>query len=198
MSAQPVVAVGGVVPAAGASRRMKGLDKRLLPLRGSTVLEQTVGALLDGGVAPLVVVLEPSSPCLELPGLQAATLATNPAPERGMLSSIRVGLAALPASVVAAAVLPGDHAFVPAEAIRRLVERYRQQRPTLLAPSFAGRQGHPLFLSRELFEEAAACDDAVGLRQVVRRHRAELQLLDLPYEEAEQDLDTPEDLGRLD
>jgi molybdenum cofactor cytidylyltransferase len=175
-----------------------GRDKRRLPFRGCTVLEHVVDTLRRGDVDPIVVVLEPGSPCLSLPGLETSLLATNPAPERGMLSSIRVGLAALPPGVAAAAVLPGDHPLVPPEAVSRLVEHFIRLRPLLLVPRFAGRRGHPLLLARELFEEAAACDDEVGLRQLVGRREADLELLDLPYPDAELDLDTPEDLKRLD
>ena len=89
--------LAGLIPAAGASRRM-GRDKRRLTLDGRdrrTVLEITVGSLIDGGLDPVIVVLEPSSPCRELSGLRAARLVVNPRPDRGMLSSIVAGLDAL-------------------------------------------------------------------------------------------------------
>lgn len=174
-----------------------GQDKRRLPLRGATVLETTVSVLRDGGLGPLVVVLEPDSPCRGLPGLAGVVLVENPAPERGMLSSIRVGLAALPGEVDAVAVLPGDHPFVPRAAVVALRQHYTKLRPLLLAPRYGQRRGHPLLLGRALFAEAAACDDDVGLRQLVRRRQQDLALLDLEYEGADDDLDRPEHLDRL-
>jgi molybdenum cofactor cytidylyltransferase len=188
--------VAGLVPAAGASRRL-GRDKRRLPFRGRTVLEVTLDSLRLGGAAPLVVVLEPRSPCRGLPGLADATLVVNPRPERGMLSSIREGLAALPPQVEAAALLPGDHPFVPPEAVAALLRRFADRRPPLLAPLYGQRRGHPLLLARALFEEAAACDDEVGLRQLVWRRQAELDLLPLDLPGADDDLDRPQDLERL-
>lgn len=191
------VAVAGLVPAAGASRRM-GQDKRRLPFRGRTVLEVTVDSLRQGEVSPVVVVLEPDSPCRDLAGLADVVIAVNPRPERGMLSSIRAGLERLPASADAAAVLPGDHPFVPPSAVAELVRFFAARRPLLLAPRYRGRSGHPLLLARSLFDEAAACDDAVGLRQLVHRREADLVHLDLDLPAAaEQDLDRPEDLSRL-
>jgi CTP:molybdopterin cytidylyltransferase MocA len=174
-----------------------GRDKRRLPYRGRTVLEQTVASLWDGGVSPVVVVLEPDSPCSRLAGLVGTIQAINPDPDRGMLSSIRVGLASAPAEAQAAAVLPGDHPFVPAEAVASLVDHYSRHRPLLLVPRFGERRGHPLILDRSLFSEAAACDDAVGLRQLLRRREADLVTLELDFPRAEQDLDTPEDLALL-
>ena len=194
MNGPPLIA--GLVPAAGASRRM-GVDKRRLPYRGATVLETTVGALRAGGLWPLVVVLEPGSPCRELPALLDTVRVVNPAPERGMLSSIRVGLAALPAKVVAAAVLPGDHPFAPRQAVAALRDHFLEHRPLLLAPRYGDRRGHPLLLARELFAEAAGCDDEIGLRQLVWRHHQDLEVLELDHPGADDDLDHPGDLGRL-
>lgn len=188
--------IAGLIPAAGASRRM-GRDKRRIPYRGATVLETTVASLRDGGLAPLLVVLEPDSPCRALGGLADVQLVQNPAPRRGMLSSIRCGLAALGAEVDAVAVLPGDHPFVPAAAVRALARCFDRQRPLLLVPRYGQRRGHPLVLARELLDEAAACDDEVGLRQLVQRRRQDLVELKLPYQEADHDLDRPADLSRL-
>jgi CTP:molybdopterin cytidylyltransferase MocA len=174
-----------------------GRDKRRLPFRGATVLETTVGSLRQGGVSPVVVVLEPDSPCRSLPGLTEAILVVNPDPRRGMLSSIREGLRAVPPEACAAAVLPGDHPFVPPTAVAALLRFYEEHRPLLLAPCYAGRRGHPLILDRALFAEAAACDDAVGLRELLQRRAQEVLELPLDAPGAEDDLDRPEDLLRL-
>ena len=189
--------LAGLVPAAGASRRM-GRDKRRLPFRGQTVLEVTVDSLRRGGLRPLAVVLEAESPCGGLPGLQDVIRLTNPSPQRGMLSSIRVGLAELARrGVDGVAVLPGDHPFVPPTAVRRLHAAFSARRPLLLAPRFGGRRGHPLLIARALFDEALACDDDVGLRQLVHRRAADLLELALEDPAAEDDLDLPSDLRRL-
>ena len=169
-------------------------------MRGGTVLEVTVEALRRGGLSPLVVVLESDSPCRRLPGLADAWLLENPDPSRGMLSSIRIALEQLALhrpALDAAAIQPGDHPFAPAEAIAALVARYALDRPALLRPRYPDRAGHPLFVSAALWEAARACDDAIGLRQLVRERAAELVELDLPHEGADDDIDRPEDLARL-
>jgi molybdenum cofactor cytidylyltransferase len=174
-----------------------GRDKRRLHHRGATVLEVTVASLRTGGVDPVIVVLEPRSPCRGLPGLAGAHLVENPDPSRGMLSSIRCGLAAVPAAAAAVAVLPGDHPFVPPGGVAALLDTYRRRRPRLLVPVFEGRRGHPLILDRALFAAAADCDDRVGLRQLLERSAAEVAELPLDAPGAERDLDLPEDLELL-
>jgi CTP:molybdopterin cytidylyltransferase MocA len=103
----------------------------------------------------------------------------------------------VPAEADAVAVLPGDHPFVPVAAVAALRLHFHAHRPPLLVPLYEGRRGHPLILARALFDEAAACDDAVGLRQLLRRREADLVTLELGFPEAERDLDTPEDLSLL-
>jgi molybdenum cofactor cytidylyltransferase len=48
----------GLIPAAGKSRRM-GQPKLLLPLRGTTVLEQVLAAVRSAGVDEILVVVAP-------------------------------------------------------------------------------------------------------------------------------------------
>lgn len=53
--------IGGLILAAGLSSRM-GDFKPLMPLRGKTLIENTIDSLLLCGVAPIVVVLGPPGP----------------------------------------------------------------------------------------------------------------------------------------
>ncbi len=173
-----------------------GRDKRLIEWRGKPLIEHAASSLYDGGITEIVIVLEPNSPCVGLPGLEKYTLITNPNPERGMLSSVICGLEAI-TNAPAAAILPGDHPFVPSAAVDQLLAYFLKHNPQLLAPRFAGKRGHPLFLDQTLFDEAKRCDPAVGLRQLVHRHEEDLHLLDLPYDKADVDLDHPSDLTKL-
>ena len=191
------IKVAALVPAAGSSRRMGTDKRRLAHPQGGVVIEVTVKTLRQAGLDPVVVVLEPDSPCAGLAGLANTIQVVNPTPELGMLSSIAAGLAALPPEIAAVAVQPGDHVFAPAWAMARQLQRFIEQRPPLLIPRYAERRGHPLWIARELFAEAAACDHNVGLRQLVHRHGD--RALEMPFElpDADADLDRPEDLARL-
>ena len=192
----PAMSIGGIIPAAGISQRL-GQDKRQLSYRGASLLEAAVACLSRGGVTPIIVVLEPDSPCRYLAGLTHTLHAINPAAERGMLSSIREGLRILPPAAQAAAILPGDHPFVPPAAVAALVQLFCEEQPLLLVPRYAGKRGHPLIVQRPLFAEAIACDDDVGLRQLLQRRAKDVREVDFDYPGADDDLDVPADLLRL-
>ena len=71
---------------------------------------------------------------------------------------------------------------------------FHQRAPPVL---IAASGSHPLLIHRTLFAEAAACSDAIGLRQLVQRRTEDLRQLPCDAPDAEADLDRPEDLWLL-
>ncbi len=124
-----------VVLAAGASRRM-GFPKTQLLWKGETYLGRLVRIL--GALAPVTVVLREDLP---VPG---ARVLVNPDPERGMLSSLQIGMAEAPGPVV---FTPVDFGHVREETVQGLVAAYRGQ--PVFNPQFDDRRGHPTIISAE-------------------------------------------------
>ena len=90
-----------IIPAAGRSARM-GKAKQLLAFAGSTVLDRILDKVIEGGFAPIFLVVGgPYEPALRTAfSGQKISIVTNPAPEPGgMITSIRCGLKALVAGV---------------------------------------------------------------------------------------------------
>ncbi len=186
-----------IVLCAGEGRRIGGRPKALLELPGGggeTFLDRIVRTAREAGVGRIAVVLA-ATPVPVPPGAEAVT---NPAPERGMLSSIQEGLRALDSPGGApsgALVWPVDCPRVPAAAVRALLAAARAG-ARIAIPTHAGRRGHPTYFAAELFPELEAAPLDQGARAVVRTHAADVVLVDAPAEVLE-DFDTPEDLARL-
>lgn len=192
-----------IVPAAGASRRM-GRPKLLLPYGTSTIVGSLASALRAGGASPVVIITAPDDTDLqEWAQAFGAVVAVNPEPERGMLSSLREGLAALGGTdrlaergevvLVAPADLP---ALRPATVAELLWRRAAAGAP-LAVPAYGGRRGHPLAIAPDLLPEIETLDLAIGLKQLLERHAA--AVLEVPVDDtgAVQDVDTPEDYQGL-
>ncbi len=227
-AALPAVAI---VPAAGRSERM-GRPKLLLLYGGGTVLGATVAALRDGGAASIVVVAAADDAPLrawcaaatesldetEITGAAAVTgeatpaahgtagaliLATNPAPERGMLSSVLEGLAALGGAAGLARrgapllVCPGDLPALRATTVAELLCRRHAAGAGLAVPVWQGRRGHPLVIAPALVPEIATLDPGRGLRQLLDLHPGELLRVEVDDPGCIADLDTPADYERL-
>jgi molybdenum cofactor cytidylyltransferase len=188
--------IAGVVLAAGLSSRM-GTNKMLLRLGGTSLVRRAVGTALEAGLDPVVVVVghEGERIRAELEGL-ACTPVENAGYARGMNTSLRAGIRALPDDVEAAVVLLGDMPLVDAGMLRSLADRFRSARPRLVVSTYGEVLAPPILYARALFDELRALDEQACGKSVVKRHRGEAVELNWPAERLT-DLDVPEDLDRV-
>lgn len=184
--------IAAVVLAAGRGERM-GAPKAAIEVSGRTFLESILRTLEAAGIGTVRVVLAP-------PGAAGARgeperWVVNPDPDRGMLSSLRCGLRALPENVQAVLVWPVDHPRVSAATVRALAGAWRLGRPPVVVPSHGGRRGHPVLFDAGLIGELLAAPDRDGARAVVRAHEDRVEL---PVDDGAilDDIDTPADLAR--
>ena len=185
--------IPAIIPAAGRSARMGSL-KPLLESGGSTFLRRILTSLREGGAHPvLVVVREAGGPVAEEAKKAGGQVLLNPDPSAGPVTSLQVGIRALPPDAEGVLFCPVDHPLFSASTVRALIEAFRTQRPALVIPSFEGWRGHPVLFGRRLFAELLEEDLPEGARTVVRRYlESRLQLpVDDPGILA--DIDTPED-----
>lgn len=203
----PHPTAAAIVPAAGASRRM-GRPKLLLPYADGTVLGALVGALRVALVSPIVVVAsaddtEMRAWCAATVANRGLTVALNAAPERGMLSSILEGLAALGGSGRLAGgratllICPGDLPALRPETVVELLRRREAAGAGLAVPVHRGRRGHPLAVAPALIPEIERLDPCRGLRQLLDLHPGDLLNVEVDDPGCIADLDTPEDYDRL-
>ena len=192
-----------VLPAAGSSRRM-GRPKLLLPFRGTALVGAVVEALRQAGAAPIVLVTSAErEDLLDWARETGLTAAVNTDPERGMLSSIREGIAALGGAAALARagevllVCPADLPGLRAATVGELLRRQAEAAAPLAVPVFRGKRGHPLAIAAALIPEIETLDLEVGLRQLLDRHAAEVLEVEVGDEGAVEDVDTPEDYERL-
>lgn len=196
MPAERAGPVTGILLAAGTSSRM-GSNKLLLELDGESVLRGAVRRALAGGLSPLIVILghEPAEARREIEDLPCRW-ALNPLYEQGVNTSLKHGVGALPPEARAAMVLLADMPFVSPEMIAAMIARYRASAAPLVVSDYEGVNAPPMLYDRCLFPELLAMTGEGCGRQVVKRHRAEAEVLSWPAA-ALADLDVPEDYQRL-
>jgi CTP:molybdopterin cytidylyltransferase MocA len=195
--------IAAVILAAGAGRRLGGVAKALLPRGDGSSSSSYLAAIAAtaravGLVDAVVVVGEPFGADVAAHARQLGLrVRVNPAPDRGMASSVALGFAAIAGGPAAAAWLwPVDHPAVTAGTLRRLIEALgplgAPGGPEVARPCHRGRGGHPPLISRALWPRLAACaDQADGARGVVRAARGVAVEVDDPA--VIHDIDTPAD-----
>ncbi|HIE10405.1 MAG TPA: hypothetical protein EYP62_02210 [Kiritimatiellae bacterium] len=137
---------GGVVLAAGASRRM-GIAKPLLEFPdGRRLLEVQLDVLRSGGCAPVVVVLGYQWERV-MPIVPAwVRWVFNPAWERGRFSSVTAGLRVLP-RLPGYVLLPVDTAGVAPDTIAGLLKFADERMPLAVRPTWRGASGRVMWIS---------------------------------------------------
>lgn len=195
--------IAGLLLAAGGGRRLGGRPKALLEFQGRPLVERAAHALHAGGCAPLHVVLgaaeEDVRATAELPECR---LVSNPQWESGMGSSLRAGLASLADAETAAdavLVMLVDQPRIGRDVVARLLAAHREQGADLLAAAYEGVRGNPVLFARRHWPEIAeAATGDQGARAFLAAHRGELTLVECGDIAAPDDIDTPQDLAKLD
>lgn len=182
----------GLLLAAGAGRRF-GFPKALATLPdGTSFLQRAITALVDGGCAPVLVVLGAEADRARELAAGADVVVNDDWPS-GMGSSLGAGLAVLPADAAAALVLLVDTPGIGAAAVARMVSYTATD--AMAVATYGGRRGHPVLLGSEHWPAVTRCavGDA-GARAFLRTH-ADL-VVEVPCGDiaSPEDIDTPGDL----
>ena len=184
-----------VVLAAGASTRF-GSPKQLVRIAGRPLLHTVAARAAEVTGNALIVVL--GSGAAQLAPLLKHTpgsVVVNRHWREGLASSIRTGVARLPPSCAAVLLVLADQPAVTSDDLKRLAGTWRRRPQCIVAALFAGTTGAPAIFPRYYFSELAALRGDTGARSILRRGAD--RLVRVPMPGAEIDLDTPEDLLKL-
>jgi molybdenum cofactor cytidylyltransferase len=190
--------IAAVILAAGASTRM-GRPKQLLQFGGETMLRRAASVALKAGCRPVVVVTgaDAAASRKALRGLDVRE-AENQQWESGISSSVRVGIEAVVTAnprTAAVVLMLCDQPFITREIIAQLVAAHRETGRSIVASRYGGSYGVPALFDKIHFAELTTLEGDAGAKQIIRKHLPKVHLL--PFPEGEIDIDTPDDLARL-
>ena len=185
-----------VILAAGESHRM-GAQKLLLPFGGVTVIEHIIDQLLNSAVDKVFVVTgHESNRIADQISSRAVTVVNNPDYQKGMLSSVRCGLGALPAECEKVLVALGDQPAITTELVNEMIGSLTTTDKGIMVPVYNGRRGHPILFSVRYCQEIRTHYDEVGLRGLMRAHPDDVFELEVSTATVLSDMDYPEDYRR--
>ena len=187
-------AIGGILLAAGQSRRMGSANKMLVDVDGVPMVVHAARAMLNSNVSPVIVVLGHESEQVEN-ALKEMDLrfVRNPDYTDGLSTSLRAGLSALPAICDGAVVALGDMPSVRAGDLNILIDEFDPGAgQSIIVPTHAGKRGNPVLWARRYFEEISSVSGDVGARHLIGANADQVHEVSTVNPGVLIDLDTPE------
>jgi molybdenum cofactor cytidylyltransferase len=187
--------IAAVVLSAGESSRM-GRPKALLPIDGETFLERIVSVLKRTKIGKIVVVIghnaaEMKQKIEHLP----VEILINQKYRLGQLSSLHVAIRHLLDDPNCGGILVHlvDHPYIDSDLVNRMIEAADTSGKLIVVPRHRGKRGHPVILSRKLFNELLAAPLDQGAKTVVNAHPNETLAIDVDDQGVTIDIDTPDE-----
>jgi molybdenum cofactor cytidylyltransferase len=189
--------IAAVVLAAGRSTRMRGPNKLLAEIARRPLVRIVAEEALASHADPVIVVAGHQRAEVEkaLAGLRVR-IVHNPDFADGLGTSLRAGIAAVPADSDAAIVCLGDMPRVDTALMNRLIAAFDPDRGALaVVPTFEGKRGNPVLWSRRFFPDLMAIEGDVGARHLIGRYSEAVAEVPVEGKAALIDVDTPEALS---
>ena len=191
--------IAAVVLAAGRSTRMGGENKLLAEIAGKPLVRIAVEQALASRASPVIVVTGHQREQVEaaIAGLDVR-IAHNPDFARGMGTSLRTGIAAVPADASGAVICLADMPQVSAALIDRVISSFDPEKGALVVvPPMDGKRGNPVLWSRRFFPDLMAIEGDIGARNLIASYAEAVTEVSVAGDEAFADVDTPETLKAL-
>ena len=188
--------LGAIILAAGMSSRM-GDFKILLPwIDNRPILLHVVEKYIALKIDPILIITgrdaeQVQETVADLP----VQCVDNPIFETGeILSSVKVGLSAMPDDVLATFINPADMPLIPKSIIKQLYDSYQPDK--IFAPRYDGQRGHPILLDRAFWSAMLNLPDDGAPRDVIKANKQHMTLIDTDDDGVIVDIDTPETYQR--
>lgn len=190
--------ISAVILAAGRAERM-GEPKLFMPLGGKPVLQWVLESALASDLDEVICVARELNSARRQIHIVDERLfwLLNYAADRGLSTSVIIGLWAANAASDGVMFLCGDQPLVRPELINALIEKFADTSAWIVAPSFKGEVRNPILFHRKLFPELLQLTGDRGGRPLLDKHKRKTALLEWPEEVSFLDVDVPKDYERL-
>ncbi|SNT39466.1 molybdenum cofactor cytidylyltransferase [Ekhidna lutea] len=190
--------IGLLVLAAGASSRL-GQPKQLVKFEDKPLLQHILDIGKEVNVNERVLVLGAKSELIQeviIPG--AFSIVHNYDWEKGMSTSIKVGLKSLQekhTNLKHVIIMLSDQPYVTIEIINQLIASQDDTKPCITTCSYANQMGVPAIFSHHFFADLLKLTGDQGARKLIQQKLDHVRTI--PFSKGVIDIDTPDDLGKL-
>lgn len=183
-----------LLPAAGASSRMRGGDKLLEPVDGSPCLVTMAKRAISAGFEVLVSLSSKDHPRASVVSHLDVQTCVVPNHQDGMSASLRTAAKVVAPHGTAMMILPPDMPAIEINDLRDILNTHTAHPDSIIqASSITGEPGHPVLFPNHLLSEFENLWGDKGAAALLKAHSEKIKYVLLNDNRARLDLDTPED-----
>jgi molybdenum cofactor cytidylyltransferase len=191
--------IGALLLAAGQSRRMGGPNKLLAEVDGMPMVMHVARRLLASRARPIIAVLGNQADAVDAAfGRLPVERVRNPEFADGLSTSLKRGIAALPADLDGVLVCLGDMPLISGRHLDRLIAAFNPlEGRAIIVPTRRAKRGNPVLWSKRFFPEMAELAGDVGAKHLIGQHAELVAEVEMDDDAILVDIDTPEALDAL-
>ncbi len=176
-----------------------GANKLTMPLWGRPLIRHAVEAVIASRVTSIAVVTGNNAEDIQtaLTGL-TVKFAENKEYPKGLSTSLKCGLRALPDDCDGAVIMLGDMPLVTPRLIDGLIAAFNpEQGRAIVVPVRNGRRGNPVLWARRFFPEMLRLEGDKGAKSLLAKHPDQIHELEAEDDGPLIDVDTPQILAAI-
>ena len=185
-----------LILAAGSSSRL-GQPKQLVEFEGQTLIERITHTALSVSDKVSIVLganIELIKPKL-LDFSDRINIIENPDWQEGMGTSIRVGMENLAPKSDAVIILLSDQPLISQVLLQNMMQTFANKKFPIVACDYGGQLGVPILFGKSFFPELLKLKGEQGAKSFLKNYPEKIATMS--FKEGLFDIDTPEDLLRL-
>lgn len=183
-----------IMLAAGNSRRF-GPNKLMYEVDGVPMYQRTLRLLQKAAEripdSRIVVVTQPQySEIIDVVKETGAEVLFNPKPERGIASSMQIGLE-IAKDADACLFTVSDQPWLTAETIIALYDAFQSENKGMACTVWGEKTGNPCIFSKKYYRKLMEITGDKGGKQIIKRYPEDVTYLKISDEREQQDVDVP-------
>ena len=183
-----------IMLAAGNSRRF-GSNKLMYEVDGVPMYQRTLRMLQKAAEripdSRIVVVTQPQySEIIDVVKETGAEVLFNPKPERGIASSMQIGLE-IAKDADACLFTVSDQPWLTAETIIALYDAFQSENKGMACTVWGEKTGNPCIFSKKYYRKLMEITGDKGGKQIIKRYPEDVTYLKISDEREQQDVDVP-------
>ena len=185
--------IGAIILAAGLSKRM-GQSKLLLSLKGKPIFRYPLEQAIRNHMQPICLIGGQHMQAFqtESSDLLNVEYIYNPRYEKGMSSSLKIGIENIKYRTDATIIFLADQPFVPDLVLQSMIEQFGKD-TRIVRPQYQGNFGHPILIDKSLYDEFLNLEGDQGGKEIINKYKNDTKILSFDNTFWGMDIDTPED-----